>query len=83
MIGGLHAHGKIDPKREYKIKSIVDESDTKYLISWEDDEVTGESFSDTWEPKRNANQEAIDDWEQQNADKDSKHVTMIISVRLR
>ena len=42
------------------------------MISWEDDEVTGEKFEDSWEPKANANREAVVDWEYQKADKESK-----------
>ena len=64
-----HAHGKFDPYREYKLKSIVGENAKEYLISWEDDEITGEVFVDTWEPKRNANRQAIEDWEKQKAEK--------------
>lgn len=67
-----HSHGAFDPDREYKLKSIVGEDKTRYLISWEDDEVTGEVFEDTWEPKRNANRQAIEDWEKQKSDKKSK-----------
>jgi hypothetical protein len=82
MIGGSHAHGKFDPEREYKVKSIVAETKDEYLISWEDDEITGESFIDTWEPKENANKEAVDDWKWQNAEKTSKQVTLDASVSL-
>lgn len=48
--------------REYKIRTIVAESRKKYLIDWEDDEQTGETFEPTWEPKAYANQLAIEDW---------------------
>ena len=41
------------------------------MISWESDEETGEKYAPTWEPKQNANQEAIEDWERQKADKQS------------
>lgn len=32
----------------YRIKGILDESGDKYLIDWEDDPVTGRSYSPTW-----------------------------------
>ena len=67
-----HPHGKVDYEREYEVKSIVDETKTTYQISWEDDEVTGEKFLDTWEPKQNVNQLAIDDWERQKRAERSK-----------
>lgn len=64
-----HPHGDVDYDREYKIKSILDENATQYLISWEDDEETGEKFADTWEPKGHANREAVRDWKRQKAEK--------------
>ena len=66
-----HAHGEIVPGRLYKLKSIVGEDETRYLISWENDEVTGETYEDTWEPKKNANRQAREDWEKQKAEKKS------------
>lgn len=44
------------------------------MIRWEDDEETGEKFADSWEPKANANREAIADWKKQKADKKSKNL---------
>lgn len=32
----------------YSVKSILDESDDRYLIDWEDDSITGRSYSPTW-----------------------------------
>lgn len=58
-----HPHGEIDSQREYKVRGILQEKKKTYLIDWEDDEVTGESYPPTWEPKANANQLAIDEWE--------------------
>lgn len=66
-----HKHGDFDPDREYQIKSILDETKTHYLISWEDDEASGETFADTWEPKENANREAVQDWRKQKGKKKS------------
>ena len=76
-----HPHGNVDPEREYKLKSIVGESATEYLINWEDDEETGEKFENTWEPKDHANQEAVDDWEAQKADKKSEIYVLFVIVK--
>lgn len=70
-----HAHGTIDPDQDYKVKSIIGETKTHYLISWEDDEATGEKYDDTWEPKVNANDEAIADWNLQKAERKSEPVS--------
>ena len=58
-----HPHGHFDPNVEYKVKSIIKEQGGRYLISWED--VDGQSFPDSWEPKANANKQAVDDWHAQ------------------
>lgn len=50
--------------REYKVKQILQENRRKYLIAWEDDEVTGEKFEPTWEPKEYANELAVRDWKE-------------------
>ncbi|KAK6439232.1 hypothetical protein LTR95_004563 [Oleoguttula sp. CCFEE 5521] len=57
-----HAHGKIDPNKFYAIKDIVDESANHYLVSWEDDSDTGQSYEPTWEPHANATAQAVADW---------------------
>ena len=62
-----HPHGDVDYAKEYKIKSILDEKGKQYLIDWEDDELTGERYQPSWEPKGNANKEAIADWNLQKA----------------
>ncbi|KAI9771071.1 MAG: hypothetical protein M1839_002968 [Geoglossum umbratile] len=49
----------------WTVRAIQAEKGNKYLIDWEDDPVTGESYAPTWEPKANANKEAIDHWEEQ------------------
>lgn len=62
-----HPHGEVDGGKEYKVKNILKEKNGYYLIDWEDDEVTGERYAPTWEPKRNANKEAVADWKRQLA----------------
>ena len=32
----------------YKVRNIIDENQSKYLIDWEDDPVTGEQYTPTW-----------------------------------
>ena len=60
----LHPHGNSDGEQEYKIRAIIDQDRKRYRIEWEDDEITGEQFPTTWEPKENANRLAVDDWEE-------------------
>ncbi|KAI6869570.1 hypothetical protein KC334_g19193, partial [Hortaea werneckii] len=55
--------------KEYKINTILAENERQYLIDWADDEETGEHYEPTWEPKRFANREAVNDWKQQKAQK--------------
>jgi len=62
-----HPHGRIDYDRDYELRAILDERRGRYLIDWEDDKVTGESYEPTWEPKRNANKSAVEDWERRKA----------------
>lgn len=57
----------------YKLKSIVGEDETRYLIDWADDEETGEKFEPSWEPKEHVNAEAVEDYELQKAEKASKY----------
>lgn len=44
-------------RRSYLLEDIRDENETQYLIGWKDAEPT-------WEPKRNANQAAVEAWEE-------------------
>ncbi|KXS96739.1 hypothetical protein AC578_9010 [Pseudocercospora eumusae] len=70
---GTHPHGEhFDQEKEYHIRSILNETATQYQIAWADDPVTGKPYSTTWEPKSNANQAAIDDWERQKAERREK-----------
>jgi len=55
-----------DSQQEYKIKNILDETKTHYLIDWENSK-DGEVFAPTWEPKHHANELAVTDWEAQKA----------------
>ncbi|KAI7476893.1 hypothetical protein KC351_g9198 [Hortaea werneckii] len=64
-----HPHGDVDYTKEYKINTILAENERQYLIDWADDEETGEHYEPTWEPKRFANREAVNDWKQQKAEK--------------
>ncbi|EME43472.1 hypothetical protein DOTSEDRAFT_54274 [Dothistroma septosporum NZE10] len=57
-----HPHGAVDFQKEYKLRAIIDETKTKYLIDWEDDSETGEKYEPTWELKANANKLAKEDW---------------------
>lgn len=58
-----HPHGEFDASQEYKVRAIIDERRTHYLIQWEDDEVTGERYDDTWEPKDYVNRLAVEEWQ--------------------
>ena len=66
-LGGSHPHGTFDDSKYYKVKAIIDETATRYHISWEDDEETGESYENTWEPKSNVTADTIAEWEQLKA----------------
>jgi hypothetical protein len=37
-----------DKGKLYPIRNIVDEDESRYLIDWEDDEVTGQSYEKSW-----------------------------------
>ncbi|KAF2773983.1 hypothetical protein EJ03DRAFT_73542 [Teratosphaeria nubilosa] len=63
-----HPHGEVDYEKEYKVKAIIDEKGSKYLIDWEPDEETGQIYQPTWEPKANANKEAKADWYRKKAE---------------
>jgi hypothetical protein len=49
--------GPLCPARE-----ILKEKGKKYLIAWEDHPETGEKFEPTWEPKKYANAELVEEW---------------------
>lgn len=55
-------------QQDWEVKAIIAENELSYLIDWEDDPVTGERFSPTWEPKANANAAAIATWERKKAE---------------
>lgn len=47
----------------WKMKEMIQETAHKYKIEWEGiDPNTGQPWPQTWEPKLNANDSAIDDW---------------------
>lgn len=50
----------------YRIKAIIGERPTEYLIDWADDPITGETFKPDWQPKKNANTAAVKAWDQKN-----------------
>lgn len=56
-----------DENQLYDLRDILDESETHYLIDWEDDKVTGETYTPTWEPKSFVEQDAIVLWEEKKA----------------
>ncbi|KAI5366449.1 hypothetical protein Slin14017_G040890 [Septoria linicola] len=58
---------QIKVEKEYKVRSIIDESSSHYHIDWESDSDTGGSCESTWEPKSYANQLAVEDWETKKA----------------
>jgi hypothetical protein len=64
-----HPHGDVDPEKEYKLRSIIAERPGQYLIDWEDDEETGEPYEPSWEPKANANRQAVADWKRRKAER--------------
>ncbi|KAI9758423.1 MAG: hypothetical protein M4579_003052 [Chaenotheca gracillima] len=51
------------PPEFFKLRAIIAEDRSRYKIDWEDNSVTGEKYPPTWEPKANANREAVEDWE--------------------
>ncbi|KAL1297770.1 hypothetical protein AAFC00_006307 [Neodothiora populina] len=57
-----HPHGQVDPDQLYKVRRILAEDRTRYKIDWENGP-NGETYAPTWEPKENANDAAIEDWE--------------------
>ncbi|MCJ1475834.1 hypothetical protein MMC13_004498 [Lambiella insularis] len=56
----------------WKVRDIIDENATKYLIDWEDDPETGQKFKPTWEVKHYANATAVSDWKQKQRQKRAK-----------
>ncbi|KAF2742189.1 hypothetical protein M011DRAFT_481892 [Sporormia fimetaria CBS 119925] len=58
-------------QKKWEVRGILAETEDKYLIDWADDEETGESYSPTWEPKRNANKACIIQWENKRKEQQS------------
>lgn len=51
----------------YRIKAIIGERSTEYLIDWADDPTTGERFKPDWQPKKNVNTAAVEAWERRKS----------------
>lgn len=64
-----HIKESFDTQIEYKVRDIIGETKTKYHVDWAPDEVTGETYEPTWEPKSYVNQLAIDAWLKKKAKK--------------
>ncbi|KAK4967557.1 hypothetical protein LTR28_002648, partial [Elasticomyces elasticus] len=60
-----HPHGLFDSQEFFQIRRILKENKSQYLIDWEDNYETGEKYDPTWEPKVNANEAAIAEWEEE------------------
>nr|OQO28916.1 hypothetical protein B0A51_03936 [Rachicladosporium sp. CCFEE 5018] len=69
------AHGKIDPDKLYAAKDIIDENKTHYLVDWENDSDTGETYEPTWEPHANLTTQAVADWEAKKTAKKRYRIT--------
>lgn len=65
-----------ETEKYYEARGILQESPTQYLIDWAPDSDTGEEYDPSWEPKENANQLLIADWnkfkEQQSQNKSAQ-----------
>ncbi|KAI9722949.1 MAG: hypothetical protein M1812_001398 [Candelaria pacifica] len=54
----------------WALRDIIDENRTYYKIDWEGiDPETGRRYEPSWEPKGNANRDAIEDWEEKKREK--------------
>lgn len=51
----------------FVIRGVLQYKNGKYLVDWEDNPDTGEKYSPTWEPKKNLNEEALQDWKETQA----------------
>ncbi|KAH7054207.1 class II histone deacetylase complex subunits 2 and 3-domain-containing protein [Macrophomina phaseolina] len=51
-----------DSEPFYEARAILEERKGQYRIDWADNPETGETYEPTWEPKRNANKQLVDDW---------------------
>jgi hypothetical protein len=51
-----------DDEPKFAVRSILDENKTKYLVDWED--INGQSFDPTWEPKNFVTPDLIPEWEE-------------------
>lgn len=53
---------KAETEKYYEARGILQETTTQYLIDWAPDSDTGEEYDPSWEPKENANQLLVADW---------------------
>ncbi|CAD0100343.1 unnamed protein product [Aureobasidium mustum] len=51
----------------YSIRGILKENKTQYLVDWED--IDGQTFEPTWEPKANVTEAAIEEWQEKKQQK--------------
>ena len=62
-----HPHGDYDEEEYYQLRTVLKErivrKKVEYLIDWEDNKLTGEKYTPTWEPKENLTERALADWE--------------------
>lgn len=53
---------KAETEKYYEARGILQETTTQYLIDCAPDSDTGEEYDPSWEPKENANQLLVADW---------------------
>ena len=62
-----HPHGDYDEEEYYQLRTVLKERTVRkkveYLIDWEDNKLTGEKYTPTWEPRENLTERALADWE--------------------
>ncbi|EOD52550.1 putative hda1 complex protein [Neofusicoccum parvum UCRNP2] len=60
----------------FAAKRIIDERGSgtkrKFLVDWEDDIVTGERFTPSWEPKKNLTEALFEEWTAEKPKRDSQ-----------
>ncbi|KAI9834560.1 MAG: hypothetical protein M1819_002936 [Sarea resinae] len=53
----------------WNARCILNERAGKFQVDWEDNEVTGEKYSPTWEPRRHLGAGLLEDWNQKKKEK--------------
>ncbi|OJD33473.1 chromo domain shadow [Diplodia corticola] len=51
----------------WKANAILQEKGNQYLIDWANHPETNESYPPSWEPKRNANKQLVDEWKRRKS----------------